>query len=43
MPKRRTIIEKGSSFSSTAFVDTNETPQKLIDISAYNEAVTFDL
>lgn len=43
IPKRRTSNEYGSSFPSTAFVDTKETPQKLIDIVAYNDAVNFDL
>jgi lipid-A-disaccharide synthase-like uncharacterized protein len=29
--------------SNTAFVDTNDMPQKLIDIVAYNEAAIFVL
>jgi len=44
IPKRRTRSVYGSSLSNTALVETKEIPQKLIDISAYNEAanLTFD-
>jgi hypothetical protein len=43
IPNRKTIIEKGSSFTNRAFVETKETPQKLIDINAYNEEVNLSL
>jgi hypothetical protein len=43
IPNRITIIEKGSSFTNTAFVETKETPQRLIEINAYNEAVNLPL
>ena len=43
IPNRTTSNEYGSNFPNTAFVDTKEIPQKLIDMVAYTEAVNFDL